>query len=50
MTPSHWDPDSYIRAYRFAATAHAGQMMPGTNISYIMHLRLVSKIDKYAIL
>lgn len=42
MPPSHWNPDLYIKAYRYAAIAHAGQLVPGTGISYIMHLSLVS--------
>ena len=32
----------YIETYRFAAQAHQGQTVPGTNISYLMHLSLVS--------
>ena len=39
---SPWSPESYITAYRFAAHAHQGQTVPGTNIAYIMHLSLVS--------
>lgn len=34
--------DAYIRAYRFAALAHIGQKVPGTDIPYLMHLSLVS--------
>ena len=39
---SQWSQDDYIKAYRFAALAHAGQTVPGTDISYLMHVSLVS--------
>jgi (p)ppGpp synthase/HD superfamily hydrolase len=41
MQPS-WSQDDYIRAYRFAAAAHHGQMVPCTDLPYIMHLSFVS--------
>ncbi|MEW5988643.1 MAG: HD domain-containing protein [Chloroflexota bacterium] len=37
-----WSQDGYIKAYRFAAQAHLGQTVPGTNLPYIMHLSFVS--------
>ncbi len=37
-----WSQNSYIKAYRFAAQAHQGQKVPGTNLPYIMHLSFVS--------
>jgi (p)ppGpp synthase/HD superfamily hydrolase len=37
----NWSQESYIKAYRFAASAHLGQKVPGTEISYIMHLSFV---------
>ncbi|GBC59755.1 phosphohydrolase [Desulfonema ishimotonii] len=39
---SRWSQDLYIRAYRFAATAHQGQLVPGSVHPYILHLSLVS--------
>ena len=33
-----WDPDLYNRALRFAADAHGNQTLPGTTISYVVHL------------
>jgi guanosine-3',5'-bis(diphosphate) 3'-pyrophosphohydrolase len=36
-----WDSDRYNQAIRFAAQWHVGQKVPGTNISYIMHLTQV---------
>jgi (p)ppGpp synthase/HD superfamily hydrolase len=37
-----WSQDDYARAYRFAAQAHQGQTVPGTDLPYIMHLSFVS--------
>lgn len=37
-----WSQDTYMRAYIFAAHAHLGQRVPGTEISYLMHLSIVS--------
>jgi (p)ppGpp synthase/HD superfamily hydrolase len=39
---SNWSQESYIKAYRFAAQAHAGQLYPGTGLPYLMHLSFVS--------
>lgn len=33
--------ESYTQAYQFAARAHQGQMFPGTDLPYIMHLSFV---------
>ncbi|MEJ2116961.1 MAG: HD domain-containing protein [Alphaproteobacteria bacterium] len=32
-----WTPDTYIAALHFAAKAHLGQLIPGTDIPYIAH-------------
>lgn len=37
-----WLPDEYIRAYRFAAQAHQGASLTGTDLPYIVHVSLVS--------
>ncbi len=37
-----WSQDTYIKAYRFAASAHRWQLFPGTSIPYVMHLSFVS--------
>ncbi|KAF3889354.1 MULTISPECIES: HD domain-containing protein [Nostocales] len=42
LKPENWSQESYIKAYKFAAQAHQGQEMPGSNIPYIMHLSFVS--------
>ena len=33
-----WDPDLYNRALHFAGEVHGDQRVPGTDISYLMHL------------
>lgn len=38
-----WDPDLYNRALRFAGEAHGEQRVPGTAISYLMHLCQVTQ-------
>jgi len=38
----NWSQEEYIRAYRFAAKAHLGQLYPGTGLSYLTHLSFVS--------
>jgi (p)ppGpp synthase/HD superfamily hydrolase len=38
----NWSQETYIKAYKFAAKAHQGQKMPGSEIPYIMHLSFVS--------
>ena len=40
--PSKWSQDKYIKAYRFAAEAHNGQLVPGTTLPYIVHISLVA--------
>ena len=42
MANTPWSQDQYIKAYQFAALAHWGQFVPGTDIAYIMHLSFVS--------
>lgn len=43
MPYSYWDPESYRKAYSFAATAQTGQTVPGRDISYPMHLSLAAR-------
>lgn len=42
MTDQTWSQESYLRAYRFAATAHQGQRVAGTDFPYLMHFSFVS--------
>ena len=37
-----WSQEAYIKAYRFAAERHKGQLVPGTKWSYLAHLSMVS--------
>jgi (p)ppGpp synthase/HD superfamily hydrolase len=39
---SNWDREIYIKACRFAAEAHRGQLYPGTELPYLIHLNFVS--------
>lgn len=41
MMAGNWAQDLYIKAYRFDATAHIGQLVPGTELPYIMHISFV---------
>ena len=42
LSLQNWSQESYIKPYKFAAYAHQGQKVPGSNIPYIMHLSFVS--------
>lgn len=33
-----WNPDLFQAAWRFAASAHNGQLVPGTNLPYLTHI------------
>ena len=39
---SDWDRELYIKACRFAAQAHREQLIPSSNLPYLLHLNLVS--------
>lgn len=38
----NWSQKIYAKTYRFAAVAHHGQLFPGTELPYIMHVSFVS--------
>ncbi|MCC5637960.1 HD domain-containing protein [Nostoc sp. CHAB 5844] len=42
LSSQNWSPESYIKAYKFAAIAHQNQKMPGSELPYITHLSFVS--------
>jgi (p)ppGpp synthase/HD superfamily hydrolase len=42
LARGRWSQDLYVEAFKFAALAHLGQKVPGTEISYIAHPALVS--------
>lgn len=37
-----WNPDKYIKAWNYASVVHKGQNVPGTDISYLNHIGLVT--------
>lgn len=37
-----WNQDTYLKAWNFASAIHQGQTIPGSDISYINHLGLVT--------
>lgn len=37
-----WNQDIYLKALRFAAEAHSGQKVPGTDLPYLVHVVSVS--------
>lgn len=37
-----WNQEIYLKAWNFASTIHLGQTLPGSDISYINHLGLVT--------
>jgi (p)ppGpp synthase/HD superfamily hydrolase len=39
---TNWSQEKYTKAFWFAAKAHNGQLVPGTDLPYIMHISLVS--------
>jgi (p)ppGpp synthase/HD superfamily hydrolase len=39
---SAWNRELYIKACQFAARAHRGQLVPGSDLPYLLHLNLVS--------
>jgi (p)ppGpp synthase/HD superfamily hydrolase len=39
---STWNRELYIKACRFAAQAHRGQLIPSSDLPYLLHLNLVS--------
>lgn len=41
-TPRLWSPDRYAHAVRFAAIAHLGQKMPGSELPYLTHIVAVA--------
>ncbi len=42
LAKKRWSQESYTKAYWFAAQAHRGQLFPGTDLPYTMHISFVS--------
>ncbi len=40
--PSFWSQEKYIKALKFAAEAHNGQTVPGSDLPYIVHVTMVA--------
>jgi len=40
--PNPWSREKYFKALKFAAEAHKDQLMPGTELPYIVHVSLVA--------
>jgi len=49
MTKKTWDRDLYSKALLFAANAHKGQKLPGSDLPYIIHPASVAMEVMYAI-
>ncbi|KIG17013.1 Guanosine polyphosphate pyrophosphohydrolase/synthetase [Enhygromyxa salina] len=46
---SLWSPDAWLEAWRFAADAHHGQRVPGSEHPYIVHVAAVAMEVAHAI-
>ncbi len=40
--PNQWSREKYFKALKFAAEAHKDQLMPGTDLPYVVHVSLVA--------
>lgn len=40
--PNQWSREKYFKALKFAAEAHEDQLLPGTDLPYIVHVSLVA--------
>jgi (p)ppGpp synthase/HD superfamily hydrolase len=40
--PSTWSQEKYIKALKYAAKAHNGQTVPGTDLPYVIHVSMVA--------
>ena len=38
----NWSRDKYFKALKFVAEAHTGQLVPGTDMPYVVHVSLVA--------
>jgi len=42
IMPSTWSRERYIRSLKFAAAAHNGQTVPGSDLPYVVHVTMVA--------
>jgi len=40
--PSTWSQEKYIKALQYAAKAHKGQSVPGSDLPYVVHVTMVA--------
>jgi (p)ppGpp synthase/HD superfamily hydrolase len=40
--PSTWSQEKYIKTLRYAAEVHHGQLFPGTDLPYVVHVTMVA--------
>ena len=40
--PSTWSQEKYIRSLKYAAKAHRGQNVPGSDLPYVVHVTMVA--------
>ncbi len=43
MSEPLYDPERYLEAVRYAAEMHHGQLYPGTELPYLLHLHMVTQ-------
>jgi (p)ppGpp synthase/HD superfamily hydrolase len=42
IMPSTWSREKYIRSLKYAAKAHNGQTVPGSDLPYVVHVTMVA--------
>jgi (p)ppGpp synthase/HD superfamily hydrolase len=40
--PSQWSQEKYVGALKYAAAAHLGQKVPGSDLPYVVHVAMVA--------
>ena len=40
--PSKWSQEKYVAALKYAAAAHSGQKVPGSDLPYVVHVAMVA--------
>jgi (p)ppGpp synthase/HD superfamily hydrolase len=40
--PSQWSQEKYVAALKYAAAAHSGQKVPGSDLPYVVHVVMVA--------
>jgi (p)ppGpp synthase/HD superfamily hydrolase len=42
LMPSQWSQEKFVAALKYAAAAHLGQEVPGSNLPYVVHVSMVA--------